>query len=413
MDRTIFVTCFSLILLFLAIVAISVFSQEKIKNNSMILISSQDSSFQMGSEAGNYDEQPVHTVNFTFDFWMDTTEVTQGNYHQVMSQAYSGYSQPSWGNPYGVGDNYPAYAIEWGDAALFCNARSKQAGLDTVYRYATISGRPGDGCSLEGLSMNFNANGYRLPTEAEWEYACRATTTSDFCWGKNFDPYPATEADTTEINNYAVWAGNSWNFSAEDSRFGTHPVASNKPNAFGLYDMSGNVSEWINDWYYDYSSEQQIDPTGSADETFHFVRGGNWGNEATFLRSANRQFASPDYYIWFCGFRTVLPLKTTGVEFKTGEPQPEIPIKFMLEQNYPNPFNPGTTIQFRLPKLAAVTLIVYNSLGEKVATLIKNQIFDAGSHSFNFNAESLSSGIYFYRLEASEFVQVKKMIVLQ
>ncbi|UCE04942.1 MAG: SUMF1/EgtB/PvdO family nonheme iron enzyme [bacterium] len=403
---------FSILLLFVGF-TISAFSQEKIKNNSMILISAQDSSFQMGSEQGNVDEQPVHAVSFSYDFWMDTTEVTQGDYDNMMSNSYAGYSQPLWGNPYGVGDNYPAYAIEWGDAALFCNARSKQAGLDTVYSYTAISGRPGDGCFLEGLAMNFNASGYRLPTEAEWEYACRAGAHSDFFWGKNFDPYPVTEADTAEINGYAVWAGNSWNFSAEDSRFGTYSVASNKPNAFGLYDMSGNVSEWINDWYYDYSGEQQIDPTGSETETYHFVRGGNWGNEATFLRSANRQFASPDYYIWFCGFRTVLPVKATGVESKTEETQPGISIEFALEQNYPNPFNASTTVQFSLPKTTMVTLTVYNALGEKVVTLIKNQTYNNGTHSFHFNAAGLSSGIYFYRLETNDFIQIKKMIVLQ
>ncbi|MDZ7261792.1 MAG: SUMF1/EgtB/PvdO family nonheme iron enzyme [candidate division KSB1 bacterium] len=420
MDKISFKNLSCLILSFLLTLSLSAYSKESIKYKNMILIPAKDSSFQMGSETGNPDEQPVHTVSFTYDFWMDTTEVTQGDYHALMSATYTGYSKPLWGNPYGVGENYPAYAIEWGDAALYCNARSKQDGLDTVYSYTAISGRPGDGCSLEGLSINFKANGYRLPTEAEWEYACRAGTTTDFYWGKNFDPYPATAMDTAEVNSYAVWSGNSWNLSAEDANFGTHPVATKKPNSFGLYDMSGNVYEWINDWYYEYSSEPQIDPTGSETETYHFVRGGSWGNGATFLRSANRQFASPDYYIYFCGFRTVLPVKSTEGGIKTEETG--IPAGFTLEQNYPNPFNPATTIQFSLPRTATVSLIIYNSLGEEVSVLINNQTFKAGVHSLCFSASGgsassghtggLSAGIYFYRLEADGFVQVKKMILL-
>jgi len=404
---------FCAIILFLLTLSNPAYNKENIKYNSMILISASDSSFQMGSENGNSDEKPVHTVSFTYNFWMDMTEVTHSDYHNVMSITYADYNKPPWGNPYGVGDNYPVYAVEWGDAALYCNARSKQAGLDTVYSYTGIQGRPGDGCFLNGLAINYSANGYRLPTEAEWEYACRAGTTTDFYWGKDFDPYPAISEDTTEVNNYAVWCGNSWNFSAESPDFGTHPVATKMPNSFGLYDMSGNVFEWINDWYSDYSSESQVDPTGSETESYHFVRGGSWGNWAIFLRSANRQFSSPDYYLYFCGFRTVLPIKSTDVGVGSGELLPDLPEQFVLLQNYPNPFNPATTIQFSLPKTATVTLTVYNTLGEVVSSLIKDQIVDAGAHSLQFDATGLSAGVYFYRLEANGFVQVKKMILLQ
>lgn len=383
----------------------------------MILIAAKGASFLMGSENGNPDEQPVHTVTFTNDFWMDSTEVTQKSYHDLMSAFYADYADPSWGNPYGVGDSYPAYALEWGDAALYCNARSKRDGLDSVYSYSAISGRPGDGCSLEGLAVSYDASGYRLPTEAEWEFACRAGTSSDFFWGKNYDPYPATGKDTLEIGTYSVWSGNSWDLSAENSDFGTHPVATKMPNAFGLYDMSGNVYEWINDWYTDYTSESQVDPKGSDAETYHSVRGGSWGNGATFLRAANRQFASPDYYIYFCGFRTILPVKSTDVG-TAGEGKSEIPMEFVLEQNYPNPFNPSTTIRFSLAKTATITLTIYNSIGEEVAVLIDHQFSNPGTYTVRFSADNgiagrLGTGIYLYKLEANGFVKTKKMVLVQ
>jgi len=129
------------------------------------------------------------------------------------------------------------------------------------------------------------------------------------------------------------------------------------------------------------------------------------------LRSANRQFASPDYYIYFCGFRAICPAKSTGVnssEAKTG-----LPSAYALEQNYPNPFNPSTTIPFSLPDAAPVSIRVYNTLGEMVAIVAKNQLFAAGEHTLHFSAVGLSAGIYFYRLEAAGSVQIRKMTLLQ
>jgi len=273
----------------------------------MVLITAENASFEMGSNNGNTDEQPVHTVSFTYNFWMDSTEVTQADYDQLMSSTYSGYYTPTWNSTYGAGDDYPVYSVYWDDAALYCNARSKRDGLDTVYSYTSITGTPGSLSQLVNIAADLSKNGYRLPTEAEWEYACRAGTSTDFYWGKDYNPYPSTAADTTEINNFAVWETNSFQFGTGNLNYGTHQVGAKEPNAYGLYDMSGNVYEWCHDWYDSYAGETQTDPSGPENGTWHAVRGGSWGNYPQYLRTANRTFSVPAYLYYFLGFRVVLP----------------------------------------------------------------------------------------------------------
>lgn len=275
----------------------------------MVLIKAKGKSFTMGSNDGFVDEQPVHTVSFSRDFWMDTSEVTQAEYDTLMHNTYSGYTTPTWVNPYGVGSKYPAYYVYWGDAALYCNARSRRDGLDTVYTYTSINGTPGNLCVLVNVQIDYTKGGYRLPTEAEWEYACRGGEDDDYFWGKEFDPYPATTADTIELSSHAVWYSNSWQYSSSDSRYGTHQVASTTPNAYKLYDMAGNLYEWCNDFYGDYSAAAATDPTGAVSGQWRCLRGGSWGNHATYLRSSNRTFMAPDYTYYFIGFRTMLPVK--------------------------------------------------------------------------------------------------------
>ncbi len=276
-------------------------------SGSMILIAAAGEDFSMGSSDGSSDEQPVHTVRFTRSFWMDTTEVTQASFNAVMSAAYSAYVTPAWHAPYGKGDRIPAYLTEWGDAVLYCNARSSADGLEPVYSYAEILGTPGNGCELTEVVADLAKNGYRLPTEAEWEFAARAGGTSDFSWGKSASGYPVSAADSAEIAAHAVWAGNSWNLGSGDARFGMQEVAGRTANAFGLYDMYGNAWEWCHDWYdaaY-YETAQAIDPSGPASGQWHTLRGGSWGNEVIHLRASNRTFSTPDYLFNFIGFRTV------------------------------------------------------------------------------------------------------------
>ena len=202
----------------------------------------------MGSSSGKEDEAPVREVRIDA-FLMDRYEVTQA--------AYARYD-PINGSHF-KGPDRPVEMVRWDDAALYCNKRSQEEGL-----------RP---CYDENLVCNFAADGYRLPTEAEWEYACRAGSTTDYSFG----------ADSRQLSDYAWFAGN-----AEKQ---THPVGQKKPNAWGLYDMYGNVAEWCNDAYdKDFYKDGQTDnPRGPKvdpnDSPRRVLRGGAWNSRADDCRS--------------------------------------------------------------------------------------------------------------------------------
>jgi len=207
----------------------------------------------MGSAIEFSDEAPVHSVTIS-SFYIDTTEVTQASYLAIMGI-----------NPSLItGDtNRPVEGVTWYDAILYCNARSHKEHVDTVYSFTSIYGTPGNGCTgLDNLAINYLKQGYRLPTESEWEYACRAGSTTKYYWGDTMN------------NDYSWWLRNGGNT--------THPVARKKPNAWGLYDMSGNVWEYTNDWYGSYSSDTQIDPTGALSGYLHPTRGGSWDNDTNY-----------------------------------------------------------------------------------------------------------------------------------
>lgn len=251
----------------------------------------KDITWSMGTSLGAQEELPVHEVKFTYDFYIDTTEVTQKQYSTVMKTAYpTTYVQPKWSTTFGMSDNHPAYLVNWFDAVLFCNARSKQAGLDTVYQYTSLEGTPGNQSILKGLQILDNKNGYRLPSEAEWEFACGGGTTERFFWS----------GDT--INKEYLWyAGNSGSK--------THEVATKKANDFGLYDMSGNVNEWCNDWYSQsyYSVSPLSNPTGPINGVDRVYRGASWFDQypvSLYLQKRNN--LQPKSSINNIGFRTVL-----------------------------------------------------------------------------------------------------------
>ncbi|HUU27996.1 MAG TPA: SUMF1/EgtB/PvdO family nonheme iron enzyme [archaeon] len=221
--------------------------------------------FQMGSNTGWSDEQPVHTVTLSA-FQMSKYEITQAQYQAVMG------SNPSY---FTGDDNRPVEQVSWYDAVTFCNKLSESAGLQPCYNLST-------------WSCDFTKNGYRLPTEAEWEYACRAGTSTEYYTGN-------TESDLDRAGWYDYNSGNT-----------THAVGGKLANAFGLYDMHGNVWEWCNDWYGSYSSENENNPQGPSSGSTRVIRGGSRSYDAYLCRSAFRTDYDPaDRYYFSLGFRVV------------------------------------------------------------------------------------------------------------
>jgi formylglycine-generating enzyme required for sulfatase activity len=252
--------------------------------HGMVFIPAEDSVFTMGTDGvAEIIEKPAHEVELTRDYWMDSTEITQELYQRIAQK----------GNPSKhVSDLLPVENVTWYDAVLFCNERSKQHGLDTVYTYTGVS----DTGALEEIEINLTSKGYRLPTEAEWEYACRAGTESTYFWGES--------GDSKIIDDYLWYSGNS------DGE--THPVALKNKNMFGLYDMPGNVAEWCNDLFRDepYPSMKQTQPMiTESDRKERIVRGGNFSLTNSLpsdLTSCGRDCELPEQGFKTIGFRCVL-----------------------------------------------------------------------------------------------------------
>ena len=251
--------------------------------------------FQMGSNAGEDRNKPVHEVTITKSFYMGKYEVTQAEYEK-----YCWYGGISPSSSYGDGDNYPAYYVSWYDALVYCNKRSMAEGLTPCY---SISGNTDPSkwgtvptstdSTWNAVVCNWNANGYRLPTEAEWEYAARA---GDNTVGLIY----SGTSDVNKLGEYAWYAINS------NSK--THRVGTKSPNAFGLYDMSGNVCEWC--WNrstnsYDAETEGGSDPTGASSGGGRVARGGGWNFFSDRFSVSFRGSDYPSFCSNYVGFRVV------------------------------------------------------------------------------------------------------------
>lgn len=260
--------------------------------SDMIRISA--GTFTMGRTVGSStyaDELPTHSVTLSRPYYIGKYEVTQAEYTAIMG------TNPSQFN----GTSNPVEKVSWYHTLVYCNKRSIAEGLTPVY---SISGStdPNTWGSVPGTStsawnnpvINWNADGYRLPTEAEWEYAARGGATSpDYVYSGSNDP-----------QNYAWYS--------ENASGATHQVGYKSANGLGLFDMSGNVSEWVWDWYSEtyYSVSPATDPTGPTSGTLRVHRGGSWFHGATQIRVAYRDWGTPEnsagkVYTNRLGFRVV------------------------------------------------------------------------------------------------------------
>ena len=227
----------------------------------------------MGSIKGTDPDRGInevqHTVTLTRGFWMADHEVTQGEYQAVMG------SNPSYFQGY---PNRPVENLSWDEAVSYCQ---KVTNLERAAGRITAQQE------------------YRLPSEAEWEYAARAGTTGA--------RYTAYEYDVAKSLDYIAWHKGNSDYKGLFNGPATHPVMGKFPNPWGLYDMMGNVSEWCADWYGDYPTGSVIDPTGPASGSGRVFRGGSAFDVATLVRSARRDPSpAPGYRSFGLGFRPAL-----------------------------------------------------------------------------------------------------------
>ncbi|OPZ45528.1 MAG: Serine/threonine-protein kinase pkn1 [Bacteroidetes bacterium ADurb.BinA104] len=240
-------------------------------------------------------EGPVHSVTITRPFYMKQTEVTQKEWSTLIGNNPSEFRD--------CGEDCPVERVNWYDAVYYANRLSEAENLESCYRLDGCTGAVGvdlNNCNV--FFKGLDCKGYRLPTEAEWEYATRAGTKTAYWIGSNigdvgqevcaYDPLGILLPE-------AAWYG-------YNSDWTTHPVGQKAANPFGLYDVHGNVSEWVYDWFGNYDSfcaEGCEDPRGPDEGSYRVNRGGSWYSDARSVRAANRRGGVPGDRRAYLGFR--------------------------------------------------------------------------------------------------------------
>ncbi|MEK0317477.1 SUMF1/EgtB/PvdO family nonheme iron enzyme [Cohnella sp. 56] len=237
--------------------------------------------FLMGSERGDLDELPVHRVEVTRPFYMGVHQVTNAEYERFDPR----HRELRGKLGFSLADDEAVVFVSWHEAAAYCRWLSER------------DGRP-----------------YRLPTEAEWEYACRAGTLSEYSTG---DAFPRSRYRNQQHSWYPDPVKTKKEFEVVPLTVGQF-----EPNAWGLHDMHGNVEEWVLDWYGPYAEGEQSDPVGRADGDFKITRGGSHSTDVRYLRSAERMATLPEDKHWLIGFRVVLGELPAAVPLPPAEPYP-------------------------------------------------------------------------------------------
>jgi len=284
------------------------------KSTGMKLVLIPDGTFLMGSSAADMrvaaqadsifreeyakDEQPQHSVRLSRPFYMGVYEVTQDEYEKVMGTIPSCFSKTGEGRSAVSGldtTRFPVETVSWFDALEFCNKLSEQDGLTAFYRLTNVTREAG---SIKSATVSTTSGtGYRLPTEAEWEYACRAGSVTIWHTG-----------NTLASLNEAGWWG-AYSTPTGNSEKRPNRVGQKSKNAFGLYDMHGNVYEWCFDVFdvaaYGNRLGTTLDPLVTSGSEQRVLRGGSWNRLARGTRAAYRLGGSPDYRSNYYGFRVV------------------------------------------------------------------------------------------------------------
>ncbi|MFC1898536.1 SUMF1/EgtB/PvdO family nonheme iron enzyme [Candidatus Cloacimonadota bacterium] len=281
-------------------------------------------------------------------------------------------------------EQFPVVEITWFGAAFYCNMLSRMNGNYELYDLENWSCEP------------YSESGFRLPTEAEWEYAARYNDGRIYPWGNE-------QPDSTRVNCFGMGIPGLVNVGS---------FSPNGDSTLGFCDLSGNVWEWCNDWFEEYSSDPQVDPIGPETGTRIMIRGAGWMSLIEQLHTANRFSNYKDHSYYDFGFRLVYFPEQTLVE-------PELETNQLKCIVYPNPFNPSTTISFSLTAADEedVEVEIYNLKGQKVKKLVSDQL-SVGQHSIIWNGTNhlgnpVSSGVYFYKIRIGNVQTQGKLLLLK